>query len=112
MPESPIMKLRIVDGLRLPVEVRAALMPDESLRDSYATARPLPRFFYEVPSWQAAQDAQLTTNFALWEFIHTDIREAEPLRSFPRYVPCAVTLLAMALQRFRDTIRQSVHLAA
>lgn len=104
--------LRVVDGLRLPAEYRFALTPGDTLRDSYGHARVLPRFFYEVPSWRAAQDTQLTPDFSLFEFLHTDLREAEPQRSFPRYVPCAVTLLAMALQRFRDAIRAPVHISA
>lgn len=112
MPEKTSIKLRIVDGLRLPVEQRSALVPGGSLRDSFGHARLLPRFFYEVPSWKAAQETQLTPNFALWEFIHTDIRESEQLRPFPRYVPCAVTVLALALQRFRDAIGSSVNVAA
>lgn len=112
MPKGNTPDLRVVDGLRLPLEYRSVLMPGGTLRDSFGHARALPRFFYEVPSWKAAERAQLTPAFALWEFIHTDIREAEPLRTFPRYVPCAVTLLAMALQRFRDSIGTFVHIAA
>src|SRR4051812_22779702 len=102
MAERGAFRLRVVDGLRLPTEYRAVLRPGATLRDAHGHVRTLPRFFYEVPSWQAALDAQITPNFALWEFIHTDVREVEPLRTFPRYVPCAVTLLALALQRFRD----------
>ena len=55
---------------------------------------------------------ELTPNFGLWEFIDVDVREAEPLRRFPRYVPCAVTLLARALERFRDHVGTFVHVAA
>ena len=112
MPDAAAPRLRVVDGLRLPVEYRSVLLPGGTLRDSHGYPRVLPRFFYEIPSWRAAREAQLTPSFAMWEFIHTDVREAEPLRSFPRYVPCAVTLLAMALQRFRDTVSTFVHIAA
>lgn len=112
MPESAPLDLRVVDGLRLPSELRHVLQPGGELRDSHGFLRTLPRFFYEVPSWGHAQEAQLTPNFAVWEFIHTDIREAEPLRTFPRYVPCAVTLLALALQRFRDAVGSFVHISA
>jgi hypothetical protein len=103
---------RIVDGTRLPLEQRSALLPGGTLRDSFAHARILPRFFYEVPSWEVARQVQVTKDFALWEFIHVDVREAEALRRFPRYVPCAVTLLAMALQRLRDAAGMSVHIGA
>lgn len=112
MPENLSEKLRIVDGVRLPVELRSALLPGGTLRDSYAHARKLPRFFYEIPSWEVAQQTRLTPHFALWELIQTDVREAEPLRGFPRYVPCAITLLATALQRLRDAVGGPVRLAA
>lgn len=104
MADGNMLNLRVVDGLRLPAEYRNVLMPNGTLRDKNGQARRLPRFFYEIPSWEAAREAQLTPNLGLWEFIHTDVREAEPLRTFPRYVPCAVTLLAIALQRFRDKV--------
>ncbi|MGI8906346.1 MAG: hypothetical protein ACR2IE_07645 [Candidatus Sumerlaeaceae bacterium] len=110
MPEVAAMKLQIIDGLRLPAEFRNALKPGGALRDNHGHSRVLPRFFYEIPSWEAAKETQLTPNLGLWEFIQTDVREAEPLRSFPRYVPCAVTLMAMALQRFRDKVGP-VHIA-
>lgn len=112
MPKPTPLSLRIVDGLHLPAELRMALVPGGALRDNLGHSRTLPRFFYEIPSWEAAQKCQLTQNLGLWEFIVTDVREAEPLRDFPRYVPCAVTLLAIALQRFRDSIGSSVHIAA
>ncbi len=54
----------------------------------------------------------LSPNFALWEFIQTDIREAAPLRSFPRYVPCAITMLAQCVDRFREACGTFVHIAA
>ena len=54
----------------------------------------LPTYFYEIPSWKAALEVQITTNFGLWELIDVDSREPEIVRTFPRYVPCAITLLA------------------
>jgi len=104
--------LRIIDGQRLPVEVRSALMPGGTLRDGFGHARELPRFFYEVPSWEVALQTRFTPNLSLWEFIQTDLREAPALQDYPRYIPCAVTLLAIALQRFRDSIGSSIHIAA
>ncbi|HTE47999.1 MAG TPA: hypothetical protein VK636_22340, partial [Gemmatimonadaceae bacterium] len=74
--------------------------------------RHLPRYFYEIPSWKDAMALELTPNFALWEFIQTDVREAAPLRSFPRYVPCALTMLALCLERFRSEVGAFVHVAA
>lgn len=104
--------LRIVDGRRLEKRYRDALRPGELLSDAQGQAHVLPRYFYEVPSWDAAMRLQLSEHFALWEFIHTDVHEAAPLRTFPRYVPCAITLLALALEQFRDAVRSFVHIAA
>jgi hypothetical protein len=72
----------------------------------------LPRFFYEVDSWQTAQQLQLAEHFDLWEFLTADVREAEPQRTFPRYIPCAVTALAAHLQVFRNEVATFVHVAA
>jgi hypothetical protein len=104
--------LRIVDGRRLEKKYRDALRPGGVLADANGQAHALPRYFYEVPSWDLAVKLQLSEHFALWEFIHTDVHEAEPLRSFPRYVPCAITLLALCLEQFRAAARQFVHIAA
>ncbi len=67
---------------------------------------------YEIPSWKLAMTTTLSPNFALWEFIQTDVREAGPLRAFPRYVPCALTMTALCLERFRETVATFVHIAA
>ena len=109
---SPSLPLRIVDGRRLEKRFRDVLRPGGVLADAAGQAHVLPRFFYEVPSWDVAVSLQLSEHFALWEFIHTDIHEAEPLRTFPRYVPCAITLLALCLEQFRDATRSFVHIAA
>jgi hypothetical protein len=109
---SPSLPLRIVDGRRLEKRYRDALRPGELLSDAQGQAHTLPRYFYEVPSWDTAMRLQLSEHFALWEFIHTDVHEASPLRTFPRYVPCAITLLALALEQFRAAARAFVHVAA
>jgi hypothetical protein len=82
------------------------------LCDERGRARQLPRFFYEVRSWAEALEVELAPHFALWEFIQTDVREAEAQRGFPRYVPCAITLLAMALEHLRLEVDALVHIAA
>jgi hypothetical protein len=92
--------------------VRSPLMPGAVVRDSHARLRRLPRFFYAVESWQTALDTRLTPHFALWEFMDVDLYEPAPLRRFPRYVPCAVTLLAAALQVVRDHVGAPMHVAA
>jgi hypothetical protein len=104
--------LRIVDGFRLDKPRRDALMPGGVLRDLAGRTRQLPRYFYEVESWQAALEFELAPHFHLWEFIQTDVREAVPIRFFPRYVPCAVTLTASLLEQFRDAVGEPVRISA
>lgn len=112
MPDLRTSTLRIVDGFRLDKARRDALVPGGVLRDRDGRTRQLPRYFYEVESWNAALDFELAPHFHLWEFIHTDVREAKPLRFFPRYVPCAVTLTAALLERFREAVGEPVRVAA
>jgi len=109
---TPSIPLRIVDGRRLEKRYRDALRPGGVLSDANGRGHTLPRYFYEVPSWDVAMQLQLSEHFALWEFIHTDVHEAEPLRTFPRYVPCAITLLALGLEQFRSAVRDFVHISA
>jgi hypothetical protein len=104
--------LRIVDAFDLSPLHRSLLMPDTIVRDYQARKRRLPRFFYAVDSWAAALETHLTPHFALWEFMTVDLFEAEPLRRFPRYVPCAVSMLAAHLEVFRLEVGAPVHIAA
>jgi hypothetical protein len=105
-------RLPVVDGLALPERHRRALCPEQLLQDDTGKARRLPRFFYEVDSWQTAQEIQLTEHFALWEFLTVDVRETEPLRTFPRYIPCAVTALAAHLHLLREAADTFIHISA
>src|SRR5205823_8713829 len=89
-----------------------ALLPGGILRDREGRTRQLPRYFYEIESWNAALELQLAPHFHMWEFIQTDVREAAPLRFFPRYVPCAVTLTAAMLERFRDAVGEPIRISA
>jgi hypothetical protein len=109
---SVTLPLPVVDGLRLAGPYREALRPDGILRDAEGRGRRLPRFFYEIDSWQTALATPLSPHFMLWELIGVDVREAEPLCGFPRYVPCAVTLMAAALEPFRAAVGTYVHVAA
>lgn len=104
--------LKLVDGRRLDEDFRSVLRPGELVRDRHGRARRLPRYFYEVPSWQTALDLQLTPHFSLWEFLNVDVREAPLARTFPRYIPCAVALLATHLEVFRQEVDTYVHIAA
>lgn len=108
----PGIPLRIVDAHRLERSYRDVLQPGGTMSDRAGRAHQLPRFFYEVTSWEEAHSLQLTRHFTLSEFIQNDLHEAAPLRGFPRYVPCAVTLLALALEHFRNAIGDCVHIAA
>jgi hypothetical protein len=111
MPDATV--LRVVDGTTLGSEYRAALRPGELMRDRSRRLRRLPRFFYEIPSWDVALETRLAPHFQLWEFINVDVRETELLRAaWPRYVPCAVSLLAAYLELFRQEVGSYVHIAA
>ena len=110
MPDFP---LAVVDGLSLCPELRAVLRPGELMRDRAGRWRRLPRFFYEVPSWDVALETRLAPNFEVWEFLNVDVREAERLRTeWPRYLPCAVSVLAAFLELLREEVDTYVHLAA
>jgi hypothetical protein len=74
--------------------------------------RVLPSSFMRVDSWAQALATELTPHVAVWELIGVDVREAPLLRSFPRYVPCALVLLAAALELFRIEVGTYVHVAA
>ena len=104
--------LPLVDGLQLRAPHRSLLMPGAMVRDSRGRARRLPRFFYAVESWDLALETHVSPHFALWEFLDVDLYEPAPLRVFPRYVPCAVTLLAAHLEVFRNAVGVPVHVAA
>jgi hypothetical protein len=105
-------KLKVVDGLRLPEDTRAALRPGEPVKDSTGRTVHLPRYFYEVESWDAAVETRISEHFGAFEFLDVDLREAEPLRGFPRYLPCGVVAFAAALDRFRDAVGAPVRIAA
>jgi len=104
--------LPVVDGFDLPAPHRRLLRPGEMMADHNGGVHRLPRFFYAVQSSAVAVETQLTPNFALWEFIEVDLREPALLRAYPRYVPCAVAMLAMAMEVFRGTVGAPVRIAA
>lgn len=106
------MPLPLVLAADLPGELRQVLRPGETLQDRSGAARVLPSSFLRVDSWSQARETLLTPHFALWELIGVDVREAPPARSFPRYVPCALLLLAAGLELFRLEVGATVHVAA
>ena len=109
---SSTFPLRLIDGQRLEQRYRDVLLPGGTLRDHSGRARELPRWFYEVSSWEQARETHLSRHFTVSEFIHTDVREAPPLRVFPRYIPCATLLLAFALEQLREAVGTYVFIGA
>lgn len=104
--------MKIVDGLTLSAEFRALLRPGEMVVVADDEAHPLPRFFYEIDSWEHAKRTPLTPHFTLSEFITVDCREADRLlHTFPHYVPCAVAVLARYLEEFRQRAEAPVYIA-
>ena len=105
--------LRAVDGLKLPEEYRTLLRPGETETDFCGNAHHLPRFFYEISSWQEAHEIRLAPHFTLAELMLVDCREARLLVSqFPHYVPCVIVLLAKFLEDFRREVDAPVFISA
>jgi hypothetical protein len=105
--------LRPIDGLRLAEDYRALLRPAETEADLNGTVHRLPRFFYEIGSWEEAHEIRLAPHFTLAELMLVDCREARLLLSqFPHYVPCAILLLARFLEDFRSEVDAPVFISA
>lgn len=103
--------LKVVDAFDLDDELRAILKPGEMIRDAQGRRHRLPRYFYEIPSHEAAMSTRLSAHFAMNEFILTDLKEASRLHQYPRYVPCAIRLLAFYLEQYRAACGASLHIA-
>ena len=105
--------MKAIDGLTLSPEHRAALRPGEAVNDENGIMHHLPRFFFEVPSWEEAHTLRVATHFTLSELITVDSREAELLlHKFPHYVPCAILALARYLEDFRREVDAPVFISA
>ena len=104
---------RAVDGLALSPEHRAALRPGEAVTDETGHRHHLPRFFFEIASWEEAHSLRVASHFALSELITVDSREANLLlHTFPHYVPCAILALARYLEDFRRQVDAPVFVSA
>src|SRR6202048_5346957 len=108
---SESLSIKVVDAFDLDDEMRSLLKPCEMVRDAEGRRHRLPRYFYEIPNHEAAVDIRLTQHFGLNEFTLVDLKEASRLQEFPRYLPCAVRVLAFYLEQFRKDVGASVHLA-
>jgi hypothetical protein len=104
-------QIKVVDAFDLDDELRSLLKPGEMVRDEQGRRHRLPRYFYEIPTHDAAMEIRLTPHFGLNEFILVDLKEAQRLQQFPRYVPCAVRLLGFFLEQFRAAAGGSIHVA-
>jgi hypothetical protein len=105
--------MKAVDALQLDDAHRAILKASESVQFANGIVHHLPRFFFEVPSWQAARELRIAPHFTLAELMMVDCRESPlQLRQFPHYVPCAVLLLARALELFRREVNAPVFVSA
>lgn len=109
---NQLLPLRVVDVETLPEEYRRLLAPDEPVTGPDGHVLRRPRYFYEIESWNTARDVQLSEHFGLWEFVDVDVGEAAPLRGFPRYIPCAVSVLAVHVELFRLAVGAPVRIAA
>jgi hypothetical protein len=105
-------ELEIVDGMSFSEELRSVYCPDQEMKDRDGNARKLPRYFYKVPEWDVALHTPLTAHFDLWEFMICDYKEHPVAAKYPRYIPCAVTLIAAALEAVRAEFNSYVHIAA
>ena len=90
--------LKIVDAFDLDPELRALLRPGELVEGIRGQYHHLPRYFYEIPSHEAAREIRVTPHFGLNEFLLVDLKEASRVRAFPRYVPCAIRITAFYLE--------------
>jgi len=104
-------RLKVVDAFDLDDELRALLRPGDMVRDEQGRRHRLPRYFYEIASHEEALNVRLTPHFGINEFLLVDLKEAQPLQGFPRYLPCAVRVLAFYLEHFRAAAGASVHIA-
>jgi hypothetical protein len=104
--------LPVVDGRELSAELRRLLRPGELVTGEDGIRHRLPRWFYEIASWEVALQTALAPYVGLYELVAVDLREPAPLRAFPRYVPLAVTHLAAHLSTLRQHLGTFVHVAA
>lgn len=103
---------KTVDGLRLPPPYVALLRPAEAINDELGHTHFLPRFFYEVNSWDEAKQTRASEHFTFAELMAVDCREARLLLdTFPHYIPCAVSALGQYLELFRQKVDAPVFIS-
>ena len=103
---------KVIDGLRLPAAQRKLLCPGAPRIDARGRTHLLPRFFYEIATWQFAKENRLGPDFTLAELMNVDCREAGLLlHTFPHYLPCAAAILARYLQALRNKVGAPIYIA-
>lgn len=112
MLDAPSIPLRRVRGSSLPPAVQECLRPGETIQGPDGVDLVLPDTFFEIPSWDVAMKTQLAPNFGVWELIDVDFREPATVRLYPRYIPCALAVLAGYLQMFRSEVGRVMRVAA
>lgn len=104
--------LPVVSAAQLPKEWKSLLAPGERVKDWRGVERVRPDYFYEIDSWDRARSCELAPYMSLWEFISVDVKEDAHARTFPRYVPCAVSVLAAHLSALRQHFGTYLHISA
>lgn len=109
--KDSVFALRMVDATELSSDSAQVLRPHEMLSTRSGFVHRLPRFFYEIPDHDTSKSTRLTPHFELWEFVDTDLHEHQQAQRWPKYIPCAVTLLSAQLELFRDEVKSYVHIS-
>jgi hypothetical protein len=107
-----MMDVFIRDVTELSSEHQAVYAPLAQLVTRDGAKPEFPSRFYEIASREHALATRLSANFVLAEFLHVDLHEHPIASAYPRYIPCAASLLAAHLQVLRDELGTYIHIAA
>ena len=72
MSGNGVLPLPVVDASELDEARRASLRPGEWMEDREGNAHQLPRWFYEVESWEVATKTEVAEHFTLHELMGVD----------------------------------------
>ena len=104
--------LRIITPSSMPGEVRAILKPGEIIQDHQGRIRQRPTHYFRVENEAQARKTRIAPYFRVHEFIDVDVYETASLRVWPRYMPCAVAILAAHLSALRATLGEGIYISA
>ncbi len=92
--------------------MRSLLRPGEMVRDAAGTAAsPSALLLRSSLATRRRRRSSLTPHFASTSSSSSTSRRRSRLQDYPRYVPCAVRILAFYLERFREAFGASLHIA-